>query len=133
MRIAIIGSGRLGSRLVSIFAKRKDSVIVVDENESKFMYIDDKKGVEFLAGDSTDENIIRQTLKKPADLVLVVTGNDYTNIMIAQKIKLMDRTIRVITRLFDINLANVYAELGIEILCPTSLTINALLKMPGIS
>jgi trk/ktr system potassium uptake protein len=133
MRIAIIGSGRLGSRLVSIFVKRKDSVIVVDENESKFMYIDDRKGVEFLVGDSTAENIIMQILKKPADLVLVVTGNDYTNIMIAQKIKLIDRTIRVITRLFDINLANVYAELGIEILCPTSLTIDALLKMPGIS
>lgn len=132
MRIVIIGSGRLGSKLVSVFVKRGDSVLVVDENESKFMYIDDKKGVEFLVGDSTAENIIMQILKKPADIVLVVTGNDYTNIMIAQKIKLRDRTIRVITRLFDINLANVYTEIGIETLCPTSLTIDALLKMPGI-
>lgn len=133
MRIVIIGSGRLGSKLVSVFVKREDSVLIVDENESKFMYIDNKKGVEFLVGNSIDEDVIRQILKKPADIVLVVTGNDYTNITIAQKIKLIDRTIRVIPRLFDINLAAVYTEFGIEILCPTSLTIDALLKMPGIA
>ncbi len=132
MRVVIIGSGRLGSRLVGIFAKKGSNVLVVEKSESKFIYIDNKEGVEFLVGDSSDENILRQALKKPADLVLVVTGNDYTNIMISQKIKLIDKTIRVITRLFDVNLATVYTELGIEILCPTSLTIDALLKMSGI-
>ena len=133
MRVVIIGSGRLGSRLVSVFSKRGDSVLVLEQNESKFMYIEDRQGVDFLVGDSTDEKILRQALKKPADLVLVVTGNDYTNIMIAQKIKLVDKTIKVIMRLFDINLVTVYTELGIEVVCPTSLTIDALLKMPGLS
>lgn len=133
MRVVIIGSGRLGSRLVSVFAKRGDSVLVLEQNESKFMYIEDKQGVEFLVGDSTNESIIRQALKKPADVVLVTTGNDYTNIMIAQKIKIIDKTIKVIMRLFDVNLVAVYTELGIEVVCPTSLTIDALLKMPGIS
>ncbi len=133
MRVVIIGSGRLGSRLVSVFSKRGNSVLVVEQNESKFMYIEDKQGVEFLVGDSADEKIIRQALKKPADLVLVVTGNDYTNIMIAQKIKIIDKTIKVIMRLFDVNLVTVYEELGIEVVCPTSLTIDALLKMPGLS
>ncbi len=133
MRVVIIGSGRLGSRLVSVFAKRGDSVLVLEQNESKFMYIEDKQGVEFLVGDSTNESIIRQALKKPADVVLVTTGNDYTNIMIAQKIKIIDKTIKVIMRLFDVNLVAVYTELGIEVVCPTSLTIDALLKMPGIA
>ncbi len=133
MRVVIIGSGRLGSRLVSVFSKRGDSVLVLEQNESKFMYIEDREGVEFLVGDSTDETIIRQALKKPADVVLVATGNDYTNIMIAQKIKIIDKTIKVIMRLFDINLVAVYMELGIEVVCPTSLTIDALLKMPGIA
>lgn len=133
MRIVIIGSGRLGSSLVEVFSKRGDNVIVVDQNESKFIYIEDRKDVEFLVGNSTDEKILRQALKKPADIVLVVTGNDYTNIMIAQKIKIIDKTIRVIIRLFDKNLVQVYTDLGIEVLCPTSLTIEALLKMPGIS
>ena len=133
MRVVIIGSGRLGSRLVSVFAKRGDSVLVLEQNESKFMYIEDKQGVEFLVGDSTNESIIRQALKKPADVVLVTTGNDYTNIMIAQKIKIIDKTIKVIMRLFDVNLVAVYTELGIEVVCPTSLAIDAVLKMPGIS
>ncbi|MCL4558244.1 MAG: NAD-binding protein [Deltaproteobacteria bacterium] len=133
MRVVIIGSGRLGSRLVSIFSKRGDSVLVIEQNESKFMYIEEKQGVELLVGDSNDEKVIRQALKKPADLVIVVTGNDYTNIMISQKIKLIDRTIKVIMRLFDVNLASVYADLGIEVLCPTSLTIDALLKTQGLS
>lgn len=133
MRVVIIGSGRLGSSLVDVFSKRGDNVLVVDQNESKFIYIENKENVEFLVGNSTDEGILRQALKKAADLVLVVTGNDYTNIMIAQKIKTLDKTIRVIIRLFDKNLVNVYSELGIEVLCPTTLTIEALLKMPGLS
>ncbi len=133
MRIVIIGSGRLGSRLASLFTKRGDSVLMVEQNESKFMYIEDRQGIEFLAGNGADDNIIRDALKKPADIVIVATGNDYTNILISQKIKLLDKTIRIITRLFDVSLATVYTELGIEILCPTSLTIDALLKMPGIS
>ncbi|MGB9736161.1 MAG: potassium channel family protein [bacterium] len=133
MRVVIIGSGRLGSSLADVFSKRGDSVLVVDQNESKFIYIEDRERIEFLVGNSTDEKILRQALKKPADIVLVVTGNDYTNIMIAQKIKIIDKTIRVIIRLFDKNLVSVYTELGIEVLCPTSLTIEALLKMPGLS
>ena len=133
MRVVIIGSGRLGSRLVTVFAKRGDSVMAVDENESKFMYIEDREGVELLAGDSMDEKVIRQVLKKPADIVIVATGNDYTNIMISQKIRFIDRTVRIVTRVFDVNLADVYTQLGIEVLCPTSLTIDALMKLPGLS
>jgi len=133
MRVVIIGSGRLGSSLVDVFSKRGDSVLVVDQNESKFIYIENREAVEFLVGNSTDEAVLRQALKKSAELVLVVTGNDYTNIMIAQKIKIIDKTTRVIIRLFDKNLVHVYSELGIEVLCPTTLTIDALLKMPGLS
>ncbi len=133
MRVVVVGSGRLGSRLASIFAKKGDSVLVIEQNESKFMYIEEKQGIEMLVGDCTDEKVIRQAIKKPADLVIVVTGNDHTNIMISQKIKLIDKTIRVIMRLFDVNLAAVYADLGIEVLCPTSLAIDELLRLPGIS
>ncbi len=132
MRIVIIGTGRLGSKLVDIFVKHGDNILVVEQTESKFIYIENREGVEFLVGNATDEKILRDAFRKPADIVMVVTGDDYTNILISQKIRLIDKTTRVVTRLFDTNLATIYSELGMEIVCPTSLTISTLAKMLGI-
>ncbi|MCL4479157.1 MAG: NAD-binding protein [Deltaproteobacteria bacterium] len=132
MRIVIIGTGRLGSKLVDIFVKHGDNILVVEQTESKFIYIENREGVEFLVGNATDEKVLRDAFRKPADIVMVVTGDDYTNILISQKIRLIDKTTRVVTRLFDTNLATIYSELGMEIVCPTSLTISTLAKMLGI-
>mgnify|MGYP002866106881 CR=1 FL=1 len=69
------------------------------------------------------------TMLSGADLVLVLTNDDNTNIMVSQIIKQQFKVKRNICRVDDPVRARAYEELGIETFCPTVFSVELLKKI----
>lgn len=129
MRIVIVGSGRLGSRLADSLAKAGNHVTIVDENETKFNNLANRNAVHSYAGDIFEEAVQKQVFQEPVDIFVAVTGTDNVNIMIAQVVKKKFSVPRVLLRIFDPPLAEVYKEFGLETVCPTDYALAETLKL----
>ena len=129
MRIVILGCGRLGSRLVNQLAKEGHQLVILDENEAKFKNIEDKQPVQRITGNVFNEEILAKAFSEKADVFIPVTGKDNVNIMIAQIVQKKFLVPRVIVRIFDPLLAEVYKGYGLETVCPTNFALDAMLNL----
>ena len=87
MRVVIVGCGRLGSLLATIFVKDSHEVTIIDKNESAFSRLDDNFSGYKILGDGALIDVLKRVDSSAADLFFALTNNDNTNIMIGQIVK----------------------------------------------
>lgn len=121
MKIVIVGCGRVGSTLARRMAEEGHEVAVVDENVSSFARLGEDFQGQMVVGSGIDESILRRAGIEGADCFASVTNGDNRNIMAAQIAKEIFQVGRVITRIYDPIRAQVYSELGLETVCPTTI------------
>lgn len=131
MKIVIVGSGRLGAGLAMALAKQGYQVTIIDEIEAKFRNIESSGLIRKMTGSIFSDEILSQAFGEKADVAIVVTGKDNVNIMIGQFIREKYRVDRVIVRIFDPPVAEVYQKLGLETICPTNFAMTNILKLVG--
>jgi len=129
MRIVVIGSGRLGASVARNLAKEGHQVTIVDKEESKFRNLGDSPGVRKMTGNIFGDETLELAFGNKTDIAIVVTGKDDINIMIGQIIKLKRDVKRVIVRIFDPPLAEVYSKLGLETICPTNFALDNIINL----
>jgi trk system potassium uptake protein TrkA len=130
MRVVILGSGRLGSRLANALAKGTDyQIVIVDEDETKFKNLEEHENVQRVTGNIFNEDVATLVFAEPTDIFVSVTGVDNVNIMVAQIIKKKFKIPRVLLRIFDPTLSSVYKDLGLETVCPTDFALQEMLKI----
>lgn len=126
--IIIVGCGRLGSYLANRLSRDGHSVVVIDVNESAF----DALSVEYsgfrLEGDATELAVLKSAKVDKADLVIATTREDNVNLMVTQIAKNIFRVPKVMARVFDPKQEEIYCDLNIETVCPTSLAGDVLLQ-----
>jgi trk system potassium uptake protein TrkA len=110
MRTVIVGCGRVGSSLARQLSEEGDDVTVVDSSEAAFNRLGEDFAGEMVFGAGTDR----------AEAFVAVTNADTTNIMAAQLAQHEFGVKKVICRIYDPARADLYAELGIETICPTT-------------
>lgn len=131
MKIVIVGSGRLGAGLAMALAKQGHQVTIIDEIEAKFRNIESSGLIRKMTGSIFSDEILSQAFGDPTDVAIVVTGKDNVNIMIGQFIREKYHVARVIVRIFDPPVAEVYQKLGLETICPTNFAMTNILKLVG--
>ncbi|MFI5303429.1 MAG: potassium channel family protein [Nitrospiria bacterium] len=129
MRIVVIGSGRLGASVARNLAKEGHQVTIVDKDEGKFRNLGEDNVVRKMTGNIFGEEILEQVFGDRTDIAIVVTGKDDINIMIGQMVKLKRNVGRVIVRIFDPPLAEVYQKLGLETICPTNFALDNIINL----
>jgi trk system potassium uptake protein TrkA len=130
MRVVILGSGRLGSRLANSLAKGSDyQIVIVDEDETKFKNLEEHENVQRVTGNIFNEDVATLVFSEPTELFVAVTGIDNVNIMVAQIVKKKFKIPRVLLRIFDPTLSSVYKDLGLETVCPTDFALQEMLKI----
>lgn len=127
--IIIIGCGRLGGSLADSLSDQDRNVIVIDQNKDSFRKLSPSFGGLTLTGDATDIDVLHEAEIEKASVVISVTNNDNTNIMIAQMAKELFKKEHVIARLYDPELECVYHELNIDTICPAILSIKEVNKL----
>jgi trk system potassium uptake protein TrkA len=129
MQIVVLGAGRLGSRLVNTLVLKEHQMVVVDQDEAKFKSLNEHPGIRRVIGNIFDEETAEAAFSPLPDLFIVVTGRDNINLMVAQAVKQRYNIQRVLVRVFDPTLAEVYTGLGLETVCPTNYAVAEMCQM----
>ena len=118
--IVIVGCGRLGSRLANQLSRVGHSVVVIDKNEATFADLSPDFSGFRVEGDATQMVVLKEAKLKKADVFFATTHDDNVNLMAAQVARKMFDVPHVLARVFDPRREEVFARLGIETICPTS-------------
>lgn len=120
--IVIIGCGRLGAHIANVMSKERKNLIVIDKDEESFKKLSDEFSGFTIESDATEHDTFILAKIKNSDVVIITTGNDSTNIMIAQITKQIFKVPKVIARIFEPSRVIIYQELGIDTICPATLS-----------
>jgi len=129
----IIGCGRLGASLANMLSDNGTDVLMLDKDEAAFRKLSSSYGGLTLEGDARDISTLREAGIEKAKVVVSVTNDDNTNIMVAQIAKELYQIPYVVCRLYDPERECVYHEFEINTICPAVLSANEINKLLGSS
>ena len=123
-RIVIMGCGRLGAYLADQLYSEGQEVIIIDNHDDSFRKLSSSFGGLTLMSDGTELETFDQIEISKDDVMIVVTDNDNTNIMISQIAREIYKVENIICRLYDPERECVYDEFKIDTICPTYLSVH---------
>lgn len=126
--IVIVGCGRVGSYLANQLSREGNSVVVIDKHEATFNDLSSDFSGFRVEGDATHMEVLNEAKLKKADVLIATTHDDNVNLMVAQIARKVFNVSLVLARVFDPKREEVYAQLGIDTICPTSLAAEAFLR-----
>lgn len=121
MRVLIVGCGRVGGLLAGRLSGRGHDVSVVDGNSRSFRRLPERFPGRVVLGTGIDEDVLRTAGVEQSDIFIAVTHDDNTNIMASQIARKVFGVEHVILRIYDQARADVYRQLGLTVICPTTM------------
>ncbi len=117
--IVIMGCGRVGGKLASMFDAAGHKVTVLDLDAYSFRRLPPTFSGTALIGNGTDEEMLRKAGIESANAFIALTQGDNRNVMAAQIAKNIFKVPRVICRIYDPLRKDIYEQLGLESISPT--------------
>ncbi|MCM1298243.1 MAG: TrkA family potassium uptake protein [Firmicutes bacterium] len=128
MNILIVGCSRVGASLASELCQRGHDVSVMDRRSEAFEQLDDNfTGLTF-KGVPIDNDDLQAAGIEACDAVCAVTNDDNVNIMVSQIAKEEYKIPKVMAGIRDIEKEDVYQQYGLDSVCSTRLTLDALIS-----
>ena len=84
MNIIICGAGRVGISISSQLSKQGHSITVVDKNSEDIQIVNDTQDAKGIVGIATHPSVLEKADAKNADMIIAVTRNDETNMVVCQ-------------------------------------------------
>jgi len=116
MKIIVIGYGRVGAQIVKKLDTQTHDVTVIDRERGVLDRADSPKGVRYLVGNAIDEDLLREAGADAADVILALTRDENSNLMIAQIARILFNVPKVIAVVYDPQREAYFHEAGIETL-----------------
>lgn len=121
MKYLIVGCGRVGSTLAKLLTAEAHDVVVVDENPAAFKRLGGRFPGRVEVGTGIDYDVLRRAGAESANGFVAVTDGDNRNVMAALIAQRMFDIKKIVARIYDPPRGQLYRELGIETVCPTTL------------
>ena len=115
-----MGCGRLGSTLAAELDAEGHHVVVIDVDPSAFHWLADGFRGRTVLGRGEDIDVQLAAAVPQADIFLALANGDNRNAMAAQVAKLLHHAPRVVARIYDPERAELYRQLGIRVVDPTT-------------
>ena len=129
----VVGAGRVGSSVATTALNAGHTVSVLDEDPLSHERLDvelgrswEEAGGRFTIGTALEQDALEQAGIAQADVFIVCTNGDNTNLVIAQLAYRRFHVEKVVARILDPRRAAWYAEQGLETVCPTAIAIDQL-------
>jgi trk system potassium uptake protein TrkA len=132
VKTVIVGCGRVGATLADMFDQQGHEVIVLDVSTRAFDRLPSTFRGNAIRGDGTDEDMLRRAGAEDADIFLALTEGDNRNVMAAQIAAEELGARQVIAKVNDPLRAVAYADLGLAVLCRTTLQADAVSAYLGL-
>jgi len=127
MQIIVIGSGKVGSTLARMLVNKGHGVVIIENNRS---LLENAKDIDCIKihGVPIDQDVLKNAGIEEVDAVCAVTQDDNMNIMTAQVAREIFKVKKVVTRIFNPISKELFEEFGLDTVCSTSITANALYR-----
>lgn len=116
MRIIVVGYGRVGTQVVRLLRSQDHSLVVIDKNRAALEKAVEAANVKVLIGDAVDPDLLRKAGADQADVVLALTREENTNLMVAQIARVAFRVPKVIAMVYDPLREHSFHAAGIDIM-----------------
>ena len=126
--IIIVGCGRLGSYLANNLSRRGNAVVVIDRDERAFNQLSSEYSGFRVVGDASELTVLTQAKMNQANLVVSVTPDENINLMVTQVAQKRFNVSRVLARTYSPEREKIYAGLGVETICTTSVIADLFLQ-----
>jgi len=121
VKYLIVGCGRVGSTLAKLLTAESHDVTVVDENPAAFRRLGTHFAGRVEVGTGIDNDVLARAGAETADGFVAVTDGDNRNVMAALIAQRMFHIKKIVARIYDPPRGQLYRELGIETVCPTTI------------
>ncbi|MBQ4166379.1 MAG: TrkA family potassium uptake protein [Oscillospiraceae bacterium] len=125
MNILIIGCGRVGSELAATLDKHGHDISIIDKDKNSFDMLPDDFSGFTTVGIPIDRDVLKRAGIESCDALCAVTGSDNMNVMAAQIAAQIFGVEKVFARIRDISKGRICEQMGIHIVCPTSLVVSS--------
>ena len=135
MRVIIVGGGRVGRALAERLEERGENVVILDENEGVAEELR-SKGLSVRVGDGSNVEFLRSSGAENAKILVAATGDDDTNLLVAQLAKSNFSPEKIIARVNEPENVEGFNELDIETISSSmsvAWAIDNLIERPAIS
>ncbi|TAM72615.1 hypothetical protein EPN44_15070 [bacterium] len=124
--ILVLGSTRLGARLVKALRAASQEVTIVERNRRYLeQYLSDDHGATVVLGSPTDPDVLQRAGVERADVICVANRDDALNVLLADLLRARFPSKRILVRLDDPALTQVFREGGSEVVSPLDLAVTA--------
>jgi trk system potassium uptake protein len=125
--VVIVGCGRLGSYLAERLSQGRQRVMVIDTDADALGRLSLEYSGFQLEGDASELAVLTEANVAEADVLIVTTHRQNTNLLVGQIAKKLLGVPRVIARVSDIRREDIYRQLGIDTVCAVSMLGDAIL------
>ena len=84
MNIIICGAGRVGFTISKLLSEQGHSITVIDQSSEDIQKINDSLDVKAIVGKATYPSILEKANASETDMIIAVTRNDETNMIVCQ-------------------------------------------------
>lgn len=119
MKVIIFGCGRLGAFLAQALSQGGEEVAVIDRDPRAFRLLGGNFPGKTVVGTGVEEEVLQEAGIEEAEAFAAVTNGDKINIMASLIAQEIYRVPKVIARIADPKMEEIYRELGLKTLCPT--------------
>ena len=130
MQIIVVGCGKVGLNLATSLVKQGHDIVIVESDNKMLQSAADLECIRIL-GVPIDRDVLRNAGIETADILCAMTQNDNINIMVSQIADEIFKVPKIITRIFNPENRLVFDEFGLNTICSTSLTVEAVLRKIG--
>ena len=100
--IIVVGGGQVGKNVTRTLLELGHEVVVLEQRRDRYLLLDEEFGHRARYGDATELSVLESAgIRRPADIVVAVTGDDEDNIVIGQLAKELYGIAKVVARVND--------------------------------
>ena len=130
-KILVVGCGRFGASIASQYSLKGKNVMVIDNQESSFDKLSENfQGYTFI-GDCTDISVLKKAGIETASQIIITTGSDNANILIAHIARKIFDVPEIYVRLDEPESETLLKGLKIKAIFPFELSYDEFERLGG--
>ena len=126
--IIVAGAGKMGYNLTKLLVSEKHEVLLVEKDKERYNQLNPELGENVFFGDAAESDVLKNVGANRANVIVAVTGDDETNLIICQLAKIMYMTPRTIARISNPKNEDIFSALGVDNIVNTTKVVNSLIE-----
>lgn len=126
--VIVVGAGKTGYNLTKLLMEEGHEVLLVEKNKARYLELNNELGESIFLGDASESEVLKNIGTNRANVLVAVTGDDDTNLVICQMAKIMYMIPRTIARISNPKNEDIFSSLGVDNVVNTTQIVNSLIE-----